>query len=70
MTELKNLISPSTAVIDWVVASMREQHKDSIKQREEMARSIEAQIKRVSTMDDNLYEDKISGEITKEKCMG
>ena len=67
MTELTNLISPSTAVIDWVVASMREQHKDSIAQREQMARSIETQIKRVSTMDDNLYEDKISGEITKER---
>jgi site-specific DNA recombinase len=64
MVELKKLICPSPAVIDWVVASIREQYKDSIEQRERMA---EAQIKRISTMDDNLYEDKLSGEITKER---
>lgn len=64
---LKNLICPSPAIIDWVVASIREQHKDSIEQRERMARSLEAQIKRITTMDDNLYEDKLSGEITKER---
>jgi site-specific DNA recombinase len=67
MAALKNLICPSPAIIDWVIASVREQHKDSIEQREHMARSLEAQIKRISTMDDNLYEDKLSGEITKER---
>jgi hypothetical protein len=67
MAELKKLICPSPAIIDWVVSSMRTQHKDSIEQRERLARSLEAQIRRVSTMDDNLYEDKLSGEITKER---
>ena len=67
MIELKNLICPSPAVIDWVVASMRGQHREIIEQREQMARFLEAQIKRVSTMDDNLYEDKLSGDITKER---
>jgi site-specific DNA recombinase len=67
MAELKKLICPSPAIIDWVVSSMRAQHKDSIEQRERLAGSLEAQIKRVSTMDDNMYEDKLSGEITKER---
>ena len=67
VAELKRLIYPSPAVINWVVASIRDQHKESIAQREQMSRTLEAQIKRVSTMDENLYEDKLSGEITKER---
>jgi hypothetical protein len=67
MEELRGLVCPSPAVMDWVVASMREKHKESIFERVQMAKHLEAQIKRVSTMDDNLYEDKLSGEITKGK---
>lgn len=67
MAELRNLVCPSPTVIDWVVSSIREQHKDGIEQRERMAQSLEAQIKRICMMDDHLYEDKLSGEITKER---
>jgi len=67
IAELKKLICPSPAIIDWVVSSMREQHKDSIAEREQMAHSLEGQIKRITTMDDNLYEDKLAGLISKQK---
>lgn len=64
---LQDLISPSSEIIDWVIQEMRQVHKEDIEGRERLRSSLEAQIKRLSTMDDNLYEDKLSGEVTKER---
>ncbi len=64
---LKDLVCPSEEIIEWVAASMRRQYKDSIERQEKIAFSLQAQIDRVGRMDDDLYEDKLAGEISKER---
>jgi site-specific DNA recombinase len=64
MELLTKLICPSSEVIDWLIGEVREKHHDDIAERELLKMSLEAQIKRLDTMDDNLYEDKLSGELS------
>jgi site-specific DNA recombinase len=64
---LSELVCPSTSIIDWVAASMRDRHKADIEKREKIAASIELQLKRVEKMDDSLYDDKLAGDISPEK---
>ncbi len=65
--ELKKLICPSPEIIDWVASAMREQYAERIEDRTRMVRALEAQIKRIETMDETLYDDKLSGDIHKER---
>lgn len=64
---LKDLVSPSEAVIGWVADAMREEHKTTIESRERLAASIQTQIDRISRMDNGLYDDKLAGDITRER---
>ncbi len=64
---LERLVSPSDELLDWVAATMREQHKTSIEQRDKMIQSIQIQIDRIGRMDDGLYDDKLSGDISQDK---
>jgi len=65
--ELKRLVSPSAEIIDWVANAMREQYADRIEEHERRASTIHGQLKRISVMDETLYDDKLSGEISKER---
>lgn len=65
--ELKKLVCPSPEIIEWVAAAMREQYRDRIEERERHTVLLQAQLKRVDSMDETLYDDKLSGEITKER---
>lgn len=65
--ELKRLVCPSPEIIDWVANAMREQYKDRITERERVIDTLQANIKRVQTMDEMLYDDKLSGDISKER---
>lgn len=65
--KLQQLICPSENIIDWVAASMREQYQQSIERYEKLAKSLQAQIDRVERMDNDLYDDKLAGDISKEK---
>ena len=67
MDQLRNLVCPVPEVIDWVVDAIREVNHDSIEKRERLKDSIDAQLKRIDQMDDNLYDDKLSGVITNER---
>lgn len=67
IAELKKLVCPSSEIIDWVANAMRGQYKDRIEQRERTVASLEGQLKRISSMDETLYDDKLSGEISKER---
>ena len=67
MKLLAGLVSPSSEIIDWVAATMREQYKTSIDHYETLHASIQAQIDRTGRMDAMLYDDKLAGEITKER---
>lgn len=64
---MKRLVCPSPEVIDWVIGTMRREHGDAIENRDKLISSIQAQIERVTRMDDTLYDDKLAGEITQDK---
>ena len=64
---LEQLVSPAPQVVDWVAEAMSVRYKDSIESRERTLKSIQAQLDRLQRMDDCLYDDKLSGEITKER---
>ena len=66
-TMLKQLVSPSEEVITWVADTMRDNHQDSSESNDKLANSIQAQIERLARMEDNLYDDKLAGEITSDR---
>ena len=66
-SELKRLISPSPEIIDWVANAMRDQYKDRIEERDRIINRLQTQLKRIDVMNETLYDDKLSGEITKER---
>lgn len=67
LSELKQLVCPSAEIIDWVATAMRDQHADQIEERERRVITLRGQLKRISVMDETLYDDKLSGEISKER---
>lgn len=67
MTELEKLVCPSPELIDWVVSEMKLRHGERIEQREQLLQSLQMQLKKLSTMNETLYDDKLSGEITNER---
>ena len=64
---LTKLVCPSPQVIQWVAEAMKEQHEDEIRSREKIINSIQTQIDRIERMEEGLYDDKLSGEITSNK---
>jgi len=64
---LEKLVCPSPAIIAWVADTMRRGRKDDIQTQERLAASVQLQIDRIGRMDESLYDDKLSGEITQEK---
>ena len=64
---LQKLVCPSQEIIEWVAASMREEQQAGIENRERALASIQTQLSRLQRMDDQLYDDKLAGEIPKDK---
>jgi hypothetical protein len=64
---LTKLVCPSPQVIQWVAEAMKAQHEDEIRSREKIINSIQTQIDRIERMEEGLYDDKLSGEITSNK---
>lgn len=64
---LSKLICPSPEIIEWVAEAMQKEYKDNIENKEKLAASIQVQIDRIQRMDDGLYDDKLSGDITPER---
>ena len=64
---LEKLVCPSQEVIQWVADSMRDQHSESIEEKERLCNSIKVQIDRLGRMDESLYDDKLAGDISAEK---
>lgn len=64
---LNRLVSPREEVIDWVADEMRRRHRSQTSKSENIAQSIQLQIDRIERMLQNLYDDKLAGEITAER---
>ncbi len=65
--QLQQLICPSSEVIDWVANTMRENQRENIEARERLLASIQRQLDHLQRMDEQLYDDKLAREITKER---
>ena len=64
---LEQLVCPSREIIQWVADAMREHHLTSIEEKERLWNSVKLQIDRLSRMEEGLYDDKLSGDISQEK---
>jgi site-specific DNA recombinase len=67
LEELKNLVCPSPEIVQWVANAMREQYKDRIEERERIKATHRAQLQRIESMSEMLYDDKLAGDISKER---
>ncbi len=67
LAEFKRLVCPAPEIIEWLIETIRSDHESEITNQEQMARAINAQIARIERMEEVLYDDKLSGEITKER---
>ncbi len=65
--QLKKLVCPSQELIEWVADSIRQEQQGNIENRERMIASIETQLARLKRMDSELYDDKLAGDIPKER---
>ena len=67
MDQLEHLVCPAPEVIEWVTEAVREMNRQNTETKEKIKNALESQIKRLEQMDENLYDDKLSGLITKER---
>lgn len=65
--KLSELVCPSPEVIDWVVETIRSRHQDNLAEQQKRTATVQIQLERINRMDDGLYDDKLSGEISQEK---
>ena len=65
--KMANLISPSKAVIDWLINHLDTSFTESNNNVIEYKDSLLTRISRLKKMDEMLYDDKLSGEITRER---
>lgn len=64
---LHDLVCPSPAVIDWLVADVRSRYSEAIEERNRSLAAIKSQLDRLARMEDILYDDKLAGVINRER---
>ena len=64
---LKQVISPSTSLIDWIIQKLVDLNVDQTKNNEDTKDALNRQIRHYQQMDDNLYDDKLAGIISIDK---
>ncbi len=67
LEKLDDLICPSPEIVKWLVDQLEDEYKNSNNAAEEYRNSLETRLERLTRMDDMLYDDKLSGDITKER---
>lgn len=67
MAMLEQLVCPSQEIIQWVADTIRDQQQDNIEEKEALHNSISTQFEKIERMDERLYDDKLSGDISPEK---
>lgn len=64
---LDELVSPSQAVVTWLTNLLKEDFKTSIDNRKDSLDAIDFRIQKIKKMDDMLYDDKLAGEVSKDR---
>ena len=65
--KLDELICPSPEIVEWLINQLEDEYKHSNDAAEEYRKSLEIKLERLSRMDEMLYDDKLAGDITKER---
>jgi len=66
VNQLNTLICPSTEIIEWVTSELRKRRTGQTETREQMLKALNVQLDRLARMDNELYDDKLSGDISRE----
>lgn len=64
---LDKLVCPSKPVMDWVIGMLNDDFESVTDNKDQTIAHIDLEITRVERMDEMLYDDKLSGEITPER---
>lgn len=64
---LEKLVCPSLDVMNWIMNLIESNHTNVTDNHEEVERALATRISRIEKMDEILYDDKLSGEITPER---
>jgi site-specific DNA recombinase len=64
---LDDLISPSQQVVAWLTELLKNDFKSEVDNRKEATKAITVRIRRITQMDEMLYDDKLSGDISLER---
>lgn len=67
VSKLDGLISPSQDVFKWIIGCIVDEHKESDDTTEQLKQNLKQRIARLEGMVETLYDDKLSGEITKDR---
>jgi DNA invertase Pin-like site-specific DNA recombinase len=67
LSMLDGLVSPSQAVVSWLTNLLKEDFKTTLNNRKDSKDAIDFRIEKIKKMDEMLYDDKLAGDITKEK---
>lgn len=67
INKLADLVCPSKELMNWVTVTMHQYFENNIATQKRMEDTLNDQLLRIQRMDDCLYDDKLSGEITKER---
>lgn len=65
-TLLNSLVCPSKELVDWVTQRLEARRETTSRSHEDTLESINKSIDRLVRMDSDLYDDKLSGDITKD----
>ena len=65
VAKLNDLVAPSASVIDWVIKGIKSRYRDQYDAREAASAQLQQQITRIGRMLTMLYDDKLSGEISR-----
>ena len=64
--EVVRAVAIPPEVVEWIVTALRDSHKDERQFHEETVARLQAEVKRIQTRLDAIYEDKLDGTITEE----
>lgn len=66
-TQLGELVHPNKVYVDWLIRHLETQFSNAANEAEEHKQSLRTRITRLEKMDEMLYDDKLAGDISKER---
>ncbi len=66
ITMLKELVSPTPSIIGWVTKELQKRTATGAETRAQTIKSLDTQINRLTRMNNELYDDKLAGDITRD----